>query len=163
MQMKSFISDKAEKGKKSEIEGLGLFAIQDISKGEVVAVKAGHILTLEHINQLTFVCNAELQVAHNLFVCPSTKEELPDSMIYINHSCEPNVGMRGDIVFVAMRDIKDGEELTIDYAMIDNYDYKFECKCRTLKCRKIITGYDWKKDGLERKYLSSYIQSLLPN
>ncbi|HTQ89004.1 MAG TPA: SET domain-containing protein [Streptosporangiaceae bacterium] len=35
-------------------------------------------------------------------------------MLFINHSCEPNVGFAGNIVLVAMRDISPGEELTTD-------------------------------------------------
>ena len=43
-------------------------------------------------------------------------------MLFINHSCEPNVGFAGNTVLVAMRDISPGEELTTDYALFDDYD-----------------------------------------
>jgi hypothetical protein len=43
-------------------------------------------------------------------------------MLFINHSCDPNVGFAGDIVLVAMRDIRQGEELTADYALFDDYE-----------------------------------------
>lgn len=33
-------------------------------------------------------------------------------MLFISHSCEPNVGFGGSIVLVAMRDVDAGEELT---------------------------------------------------
>lgn len=33
-------------------------------------------------------------------------------MIFSNHSCDPNIGVRGQIVFVALRPIAAGEELT---------------------------------------------------
>lgn len=36
-------------------------------------------------------------------------------MLYTNHSCDPNIGLQGQIVFVAMRDIAAGEELTHDW------------------------------------------------
>jgi SET domain len=42
-------------------------------------------------------------------------------MLFINHSCEPNVGFAGNTVLVAMRDISPGEELTTDYALFDDY------------------------------------------
>jgi len=42
-------------------------------------------------------------------------------MLFINHSCEPNVGFAGNTVLVAMRDISPGEELTSDYALFDDY------------------------------------------
>ncbi|MEY8013773.1 SET domain-containing protein-lysine N-methyltransferase [Mycobacterium servetii] len=43
-------------------------------------------------------------------------------MLFINHSCEPNVGFAGNIVLVAMREVTAGEQLTTDYALFDDYD-----------------------------------------
>ena len=37
----------------------------------------------------------------------------------VNHSCEPNCGIRNACGLVALRDIKDGEEITYDYCMTD--------------------------------------------
>lgn len=52
---------------------------------------------------------------------PARAKNIMDVSTYIlNHLCNPNVGVRGEITFVAMRDIKAGEELTTDYAMIDD-------------------------------------------
>jgi SET domain len=56
-------------------------------------------------------------------------------MLFINHSCEPNVGFAGNIVLIAMRDISPGEELTTDYALFDDYDGMMGCQCRTPSCR----------------------------
>ena len=59
---------------------------------------------------------------------------------YINHSCDPNLTSRivkGHILYVSLRDIRPGEELTIDY----RFDKKVErvvCKCGTAKCRGTI-------------------------
>lgn len=59
---------------------------------------------------------------------------------YINHSCEPNLITRiikGHIIYMSERDIKPGEELTVDY----RFDKKVErvvCKCGTTKCRGTI-------------------------
>ncbi len=59
---------------------------------------------------------------------------------YINHSCEPNLVARivkGHIIYVSLRQIRRGEELTVDY----HFDKKVEripCKCGALKCRGTI-------------------------
>jgi len=37
----------------------------------------------------------------------------------VNHSCDPNCGLVGAVLVVAMRDIEPGEEITFDYAMSD--------------------------------------------
>ena len=59
-----------------------------------------------------------------------------------------------------MRDINKDEELTTDYAFIDNEDYKFECTCSSKNCRKIVTGYDWKIKELQDKYYDYFAQYL---
>ena len=82
-------------------------------------------------------------------------------MIFSNHSCEPNIGVLGQIVFVAMRDIEPGEELTHDWATTDDDDYTLACNCGAAACRKTLTGKDWQRPDLQRKYrgyISSYLE-----
>lgn len=160
--MKTWISPKVKKGLPSKIQGLGIFAIEDIAKHEIVLVKAGHILTLKEVKSLNSPLHPELQIGDDLFVCPSKELEIEDSMAHINHSCDPNVGMRGDIVSVAMRNIKAGEELVIDYGMIDNQEYSMQCGCGAAACRKTITGKDYLLPEVKKygRYLSAYLQSL---
>ena len=81
-------------------------------------------------------------------------------MIYSNHSCEPNVGVAGQIVFVALRDVEAGEELTHDWATTDDDDYELECNCGAGVCRRVITGQDWRRKDLQEKY-SGYFSSYL--
>jgi uncharacterized protein len=59
---------------------------------------------------------------------------------YINHSCEPNLAARivkGHILYVSLRIIKPGEELTVDY-MFDRKVDKIPCSCGSRKCRGTI-------------------------
>jgi SET domain-containing protein len=59
---------------------------------------------------------------------------------YINHSCDPNLVTRiikGHIIYMSQRDIKPGEELTVDYRF-DKKVERVECLCGTLKCRGTI-------------------------
>ena len=82
-------------------------------------------------------------------------------MLFINHSCEPSVGFAGNTVLVAMRDIGPGEELTTDYALFDDHDEIMHCHCRAPSCRGTISGKDWQRHDLQRKYgtyFSSYLQ-----
>jgi hypothetical protein len=94
----------------------------------------------------------EIQIDNDLFIAPVTAEEREGSMLYSNHSCNPNLGMRGEITFVAMRDIRAGEELTHDWATTDDDDYSAECKCGAPNCRKILTGKDWQRADLQKRY-----------
>jgi SET domain-containing protein len=59
---------------------------------------------------------------------------------YINHCCEPNIVARivkNHILYMSTRDIKLGEELTIDYHF-DKEVEKVPCRCGALKCRGTI-------------------------
>src|SRR6478752_9555497 len=138
----------------SKIHGCGLFAITDIAKNEIVAVKGGHVVERKTLREkITPVLGpVEIQVDEDLFIAPVTGEEREGSMLYSNHSCDPNLGMRGEITFVAMRHIRAGEELTHDWAMTDDDDYSLKCNCDAPDCRKILTGKDWQHPDLQRRY-----------
>jgi SET domain-containing protein len=157
----SYLSPKTEV-RSSPIQGRGLFAIADIVKNEIVAVKGGHIVTRDQLRELTpRLGPAEVQIADDLFICPATEDERESSMIFSNHSCDPNIGVRGQIVFVAMRDIRAGEELTHDWAMTDDDDdSSMICNCSAQNCRGVITGKDWRRPELQARY-AGYFSSYL--
>ena len=150
--MKSYTSKKTEV-RKSERQGFGFFAIEDIEKDEIVAIRSGHIVELEEAIRLDKeVGDFSLQISADHFLCPKANEELDKIALYINHSCDPNVGMDGQINYVAMRDIKAGEELCLDYAVAMNTEYELKCNCGSKNCRGIVSGFDWKKEELQNKY-----------
>jgi SET domain-containing protein len=160
--MSSWFSYKTEK-RASPIHGRGLFARVAIIAGEIVAVKGGAIMdaaTLALVREV--VSPAELQIEPDLYIAPRRAEEVEATLLCLNHSCDPNVGVRGQITFVAMRDIPAGAELTIDYAMIDGDPAeRMVCACGAPKCRHLITGDDWRLHALQRRYagyFSRYIQ-----
>jgi uncharacterized protein len=156
----SYRSPKTEI-RKSKIHGCGLFAAAEIAKDEIVAVKGGHIVTREQIEEICARLGpVEIQIDDDLFIAPVTVEERELSMLYSNHSCNPNIGMRGEITFLAMRDIRAGEELTHDWAMTDDDDYSIQCNCRSSTCRDTLTGKDWQRPELQaryRGYFSAYL------
>lgn len=59
---------------------------------------------------------------------------------YINHSCEPNLYtwiFKGHILYMSVRSIKKGEELTVDYNFSKDIE-KVPCFCGSAKCRGTI-------------------------
>ena len=59
---------------------------------------------------------------------------------FINHSCEPNTFMRctpARAEFYALRAIRAGEELTVDYGD-SHHDGKLACRCGAVRCRGFI-------------------------
>ena len=148
----TYFSPKVEK-RASLINGRGLFATAAIAKGEVVVVKGGYILTREQRDSIGEELGpTEIQITENLFIGPTVSAEREGGMMHVNHSCEPNLGLQGQVVFVAVRDIAADEELTIDYAMTDDEPYEMECQCGSEACRRLITGADWRKPELQKKY-----------
>jgi uncharacterized protein len=152
MQRLSYLSPKTEI-RESAIHGRGLFAIAPIAQGEVVAVKGGHIVSREQLREITPTLGpVEIQIGDDLFIAPVTPEEREASMLYSNHSCAANLGMRGEITFVALRDIRAGEELTHDWCVTDDDDYSVTCTCGSSQCRGTLTGKDWQRPELQKRY-----------
>ena len=156
--MRSIISSKVEI-RQSDINKFGMYAKEDIKKGEMVFIKGGHIVKREALFTSS-VINSYLPISDEYYMASITPEEEEEVKLYNNHSCEPNCGMHGEITFVAIRDIGAGEELTIDYAFVDNEDYSFECHCGSVNCRHIITGRDWKIKEVQKKYYPYFEQYL---
>jgi hypothetical protein len=75
--------------------------------------------------------------------------DLPDNSeyeAYINHSCDPNIYIDGQIVFRALRNISKDEYLCVDYGtfMITKSDPIPRCNCGSATCRGKVTGEDYK-------------------
>ena len=158
----SYISPKAVKGQPSAIQGRGLVAVAPIAAGEVVAIKGGHIVDTATLNSLPErLRESDVQIAEGFHLAALEDAEFEPVMLFLNHSCEPNVGFAGNIVLVAMCDIAVGEELTTDYALFDDYDGEMECQCGTGSCRRTINGRDWQRPELQRRYGNYFATYLL--
>jgi hypothetical protein len=126
-------------------------------------VKGGHIVDGKKLRNeiILHLGSVEIQIDDDLYIAPANEEEREGSMLYSNHSCNSNLGMRGEITFVAMRDIAAGEELTHDWCTTDNDIYSVKCKCGAPNCRGTLTGKDWQKPELQKQYagyFSAYLQ-----
>jgi SET domain-containing protein len=162
MTIRSYISPRAAKGERSTIEGRGLFATEAIAKGEIVAIKGGHIVDAQTLSANADVAgNSDIKIADGFHIAALSADEYEDVMMFLNHSCEPNVGVGGNVVFVAMRDVAPGEELTLDYALFDDDDSEMTCRCGQPSCRGTVSGQDWRRPELQAKYgpyFSWYLQ-----
>jgi uncharacterized protein len=127
-----------------------------------VAIKGGHIVETHRLAELAEVVgNSDIKIADGFHIAALSSAEYEDVMLFLNHSCEPNVGVGGNVVFVAMGDIAAGEELTIDYAMFDDDDAEMRCQCGHVACRGVVSGQDWRRPELQAKYgpyFSWYLQ-----
>ncbi|MBI2866443.1 MAG: SET domain-containing protein [Chloroflexi bacterium] len=158
----SYLTPKARVGS-SQIAGKGIIAVEHIAKGELVAVWGGHLITWAEMQRLPpEVREHPVQIWHDLFVGPRAPEEV-EAVDYMNHSCEPTCGVKGNVIVVARQDIAPGEELTFDYATTDTIGLDFECHCGAPSCRGRVTSDDWKAPDFQERhegYLSLYIQEM---
>jgi hypothetical protein len=130
-----------------------------VREGEILAVWGGDVLDGRGVEALrTELRRLVLQIDEDLYVF-SRKEGPAD---WINHSCEPNAGLSGQVTLVALRDIACGEEITYDYAMSDGSGYdEFACGCSAARCRGRVSGHDWARPDLWERYsghFSTYLQ-----
>ncbi|MCB9450465.1 MAG: SET domain-containing protein-lysine N-methyltransferase [Anaerolineaceae bacterium] len=137
-------------------KGVGMFAREPIYAGELLLAMGGKILTHERLADTGHTFS--IQIEENAYICPIQEE----NAYRINHSCNPNVGVVGQITFVALQDIAPGEEICYDYAMTDGGPYdEFECRCGSVNCRHHVTGNDWKLPELWARYGEHFSPYLL--
>jgi hypothetical protein len=148
--------------------GKGIYAKDVLRKGEMLIVLGGYILTIDDENNLQgIVANKPIEISELFSIGlrrPADLARMPQH--YVNHSCYPNAGFKGQIFMVAMRKIRLGEEITYDYAMVmhSNPDsstyFVMECKCGAKRCRGRITENDWQRPELQKRY-DGYFQWFL--
>lgn len=143
--------------------GKGIVASQDVSQGTLLMVYGGRVMTLEEFEALSdSMQHFPYQVEENLFLGPRDENELGVGE-RLNHSCSPNAGFQGAIHVVAIRDVRAGESITIDYATCVSADHDafvMVCKCGEKNCRGVITGEDWKRQEIQARLLP-YFQPYL--
>lgn len=142
------IAKKVSAGKKSEhklpdhhfklvkvkrgLSGLGLFAGEDIKKGELIIEYIGNILNKEEA----------AKIETNQYLFEVNKNKTIDGRVrwniarYCNHACEEAGNAESDVkkgrVFIkAIKNIKEGEEILYDYGeeFVNEYIAPHGCKC----------------------------------
>ncbi len=130
---------------------VGLFALRGLLKGEIindatqVREKLYSLEAYRNLDEITkYQVDKFCAVAYDGFYSIPNINYLPISW-FCNHSCDPNVGFDRNDNLVLIKDVGTGEELFLDYAFcITNPEWSLVCRCGSTKCRRIITGNDWK-------------------
>jgi uncharacterized protein len=151
----AYLTDKCAVRNRDITGGKAVFARDVIEPGELIAVWSGRIVTAEELDELSEeIRRHTVQVEEGLYLASHGPDEGPD---FINHSCDPNVGLEGQIALVALQRILPGDEVTIDYAMCDGSPYdEFECACGSPICRGRVTGDDWRNPILWERYAGRF-------
>lgn len=152
----SWMNDSLE-SRKTEKYGNGVFAKESIKKGTLLLVFGGHVLTRKEEVQLpSRIVDIAIQIERDKVIGVVNDQELGQAD-YVNHSCDPNSGIKGQISLVAMRDINTDEEITFDYGTVlyraaSAPEYELRCECGSINCRGKITQFDWRSPALQERY-----------
>ena len=122
----------------SKISGRGLISGEDIPKGKIITRIKGPLKFKVNKNKQDALSHPDwVGVKKDIWIDPLRPHK------FLNHSCSPTAGVRG-VTIISMRDIKEGEEITVDYSTIEG-DPRWEmpCSCGEKNCRKIIRSIEF--------------------
>ena len=119
----------------SSIDGQGAFAAEPITarrkigeiRGEAISVKEAR----RRAKGVARIMIVELSERRAIDASRSA-----DPLRFTNHSCQPNAVLRirqGRVEFYAMRDVRLGEELTVNYGET-HHEGKLRCRCGAPSC-----------------------------
>lgn len=135
----------------SEIHGRGVYASHDIAKETQIIEYIGEYVDKEESEKRAWDQAATAEATGDAAVYIFTLDEKWDidgnvpwnDARLINHSCEPNceAWIEEDEIFIyALRDVKEGEELTFDYGFdIECYE-DHPCRCGSKSCVGFIVS-----------------------
>jgi len=124
--------------RKSSIVGKGCFATTHFKGRRKIAEYAGEKITNAEANRRAGRRKLRICAINNRWSLDGSRGG--NGTHYINHSCEPNAYMQilyGHILFISLRDIEPGEEITIDYQSTLHSNEK-RCICGAPSCRGTI-------------------------
>jgi len=150
----------------SEIHGRGLYAAKDISKDTWIIQYIGEKISKKEsdrrANELLARTASNGGARVYIFILNKRWDidgDVPDNDARLmNHSCGPNVEAqiwdKKEIWFIALRDIKKGEELTFNYGFDLEHWQDHRCRCGSARCVGYIVDEDlWPE--LQRTIASS--------
>jgi SET domain-containing protein len=143
----------------SKIEGFGMNIGEPAKKGEVISEITGKMQFKINKNKRDALAHPNwVGVAENQWIDPAKPYK------FLNHSCNPSAGIKGSLSLVALRDMKEGEEITIDYSTIEGDPrWEMNCACGEENCRQVIRSiHSMPKEQFNKylPYISTYFKNL---
>lgn len=133
--------------RRSGVHGKGVFAVQDIPKGDVIIEYVGEVIGWDEALRRH---PHDPNDPNHTFYFHVDEDHVIDAKVggnssrWINHSCDPNCEadeVEGRVFIKSLRKIKAGEELNYDYGLIIDEPYtkkllaQYPCWCGSANCR----------------------------
>jgi SET domain-containing protein len=116
-------------------KGKGVFALRDFARGEFIFRRRHRKVTANRDIHLL----SEEDQRHLCELDWETSAVLLAPGCYLNHSCDPNAIRKGVNVY-AWKDIRQGEEIIIDYRLNAFSGERWQCLCGSKNCLGYVIG-----------------------
>lgn len=123
---------------KSIIHGRGVFAARDYRRGERLLTIKGSLKQLSvRTKKQSLSFPNWIGYGNGVWIDPI------DISRYLNHSCNPNAGVRGAVTIVALKRIRAGDEVMLDYSIVEGDErWRMHCRCGAYNCRQVVGPID---------------------
>lgn len=145
----------------SAINGQGIFCSADIAAGECLMIWGGVPVRKSTFDEKVYRFQTIVPISEEEYLALPVTDQSESIDEYLNHSCDPNAWLADEVHVVARRDIRSGEEITVDAATWDDgtikeYAAGGVCTCGSPQCRRILRADDWKRPELQRAYAGHF-------
>ncbi len=133
----------------SRVHGRGVHAARDIKKGETIfLIKGKPVRLVIHSQKDSKIGPHWVGIKRHHWIDPVS----PAS--FLNHSCNPNAGIRGSVTLKAMKKISKGEEIVFDYSTTEEDRFwTLSCRCGESNCRKKVQSIQTLPRAVFKRYL----------
>jgi SET domain-containing protein len=119
----------------SPIDGQGAFAAEAIPARRKIGEIRGEAISVREARKRA-KGQARIKIVEVSHTRAIDATHSSDPLCFTNHSCQPNAVLRirqGRVEFYAMRDVRVGEELTVNYGET-HHEGKLRCRCGAPGC-----------------------------
>jgi SET domain-containing protein len=158
--LRSWISAKLVPGK-SRIHGVGVIATAPVARGEKLMEFGGLAISGAEVASELYRERSIWLVGEDSYLALLKSDPVPSLDENLNHSCDANSWLAGDVTLIARRDIAAGEEITLDQGTWNFEDDEYvwdqpDCSCGSPHCRKTLTNDDWTRPDVQERYAGHF-------
>ena len=116
--------------------GLGVFASRDLMPGEIILAIEGPVIDFAETKRRGPRECMAIQIGPDRYI-----DTQPPGVL-VNHSCEPNAGIRENRYLTALRRIRPGQEIRYDYSTtMEEHSVTMQCLCGAPTCREWVRDF----------------------
>jgi hypothetical protein len=132
--------------------GLGVFASRDLMPGEIILAIEGPIIDFAETKRRGPRECMAIQIGPDRYI------DTQPPGVFVNHSCEPNAGIRQNQNLVALRKIHRGQEIRYDYSTtMEEHSFTMRCLCGAPACREWVRDFSTLPPSLREHYVTQGI------